>query len=1131
MTAPTTSVAVRTHLVDALHADLVGPFDGDANSAEVLRLPPSRFYLTGFLAPSGARHAGDPTDDEDFASGSDSDDEEQSEASPEPKVPKLLPASIGLSVLLPPGADDAVQITLHYAEYLPGTADETPDGAKRPQQQWQRLPRRPVRLRVALDATKLARGEEIPGSEGLWLEGRLAPATAPGLAEGTRALSLFVVNHRRPVTESGRGDMAFVFQVSLELRHEAGLVPRPNRRDEGSDDLDDRVADLQFRDRVEWAVGHGVATEPLRDNGRVVGARTVWIPRAEVRPVVSHDLASLTTEMDALAAAPDGATLRTMLTPLVEAYGAWIDAQRAAPLDTARREETRDLLMSDAASARDRIAEGLDRLAANEDLFAAFVLANRAMSLQARKRDPKRYETAAPRWRLFQLAFLLLNVAGLDDPTHADRARVELIFFPTGGGKTEAYLGVIAFALVLRRLRGRSRPDGGYGVTVLLRYTLRLLTLDQLQRAATLVCALETLRRDDPARLGDVRFSVGLWVGRTATANTLAEVGEKITTWKTQRDNKKAPSPLPLTHCPWCGFELDPDTATLCPSKSAPTHVRILCKNFRGCDFGRGNPHHSDDGLPLVFVDEQVYRELPSFLVATVDKFAMVPWRAEAGMLFGRVHSREGGRFFGTPDSEIAARGATMIPGGLRPPELIVQDELHLISGPLGTMVGLYETAIEALCETTTTEGARVRPKLLASTATVRRARRQILSLFGRDAVALFPPPGLDEGDTFFAKVDREADGRLYLGVAAGGRATKAVLLRVYVTLLTAAWREVKEPSRDDAPADPYTTVVGYFNALRELGGMRRLVEDEVRSRCAKIADRGTEDGRGGARWFRTRELGEPVELTSRESTSSISRTRTRLRLPHTHDEHVDVLLASNMISVGVDIDRLGVMVVAGQPKTTSEYIQATSRVGRDAKRPGLVVTALNLHKPRDRSHYERFTAWHESFYRHVEASSLTPFSAPALERGFAGALLAMARHTDGTLQPSDGVMDVEAHRAAVNQAIETFAVRAGRERLGLDAREHEALVETLRQRGQSLVDSWIALVRSSREGAATRCWSPYDRDRKGKPMLFTVLDAEAPPTGTDDARFAAPTSMRDVEPTAHIWVERRKLSRTVVGS
>ena len=652
MIASATSTAVRSHLLDALQADLVGPFDGDPSSSEVLPRPPSRFYLTGFLAPSGDRDPGNPTDDEEYATGSDSDDDEQSDTAPEPKVRKLFPASIGLSVLLPPGgADDVAQLTLHYAEYYPAPADETPDDRKRPPEHWQRFARLPVRLRVPLDPARLAKGEEIPGTEGLWLEGRLVLADAPGLPPGTRALSLFVVNHRAPIAEQGKQDGAFVFQVAMELRYAEGLVPRPNRRDESSDDLDDRINDLQYRECIEWAVGHGVATEALHDeHGRVVGARTVWLPRAEVRALVSHEIAGVTTSMEALAAMPDGASLRAALQPLLDAYATWIATQRAVPMDSARRSETRDLLMDDADRARRRIAEGLDLVATRDDLFAAFVLTNRAMALQARRRDPKRYENAAPSWRLFQLAFLLLNVAGLDDPAHADRARVELIFFPTGGGKTEAYLGVIAFALVLRRLRGRERPDGGYGVAVLLRYTLRLLTLDQLQRAATLVCALETLRREDPARLGDVRFSVGLWVGRTATANTLAEVGEKITTWKTQRDNKKAPSPLPLTHCPWCGFELDADTATLMPNKTAPTHVRILCKNFRACDFGQGNKRHAEEGLPLVFVDEQVYRELPSFLVATVDKFAMVPWRAEAGMLFGRVHSREGARFFGTPD-------------------------------------------------------------------------------------------------------------------------------------------------------------------------------------------------------------------------------------------------------------------------------------------------------------------------------------------------------------------------------------------------------------------------------------------------------------------------------------------------
>ncbi len=1134
MTAPTQgSAAVRAHLLDALHADLVGPFDGDPNSAEVLPRPPSRFYLTGFLAPSGDRDPGNPTDDDELGAGSDSDDEEQSENAPEPKVRKLFPASIGLSVLLPPGdASDTVQVLVHYADYDPTPAEEVPEGRKRPPEQWRRVALMPVRVVLPLDPERIARAVEVPSTGGLWIEGRLSVADAPGLPPGTRALALFVVNHRTPSAEPAKADTAFVFQVTLELRFARGLVARPNRRDEPSIEPDDRVADLQYRDAVEWAVGHGVSAEPIRDGeGRVIGARAAWLPRAEVRPVRSHDVPGVVTGMEALAALPDGAALRTALAPLGDAYAAWIASQRAAPLDSERRRQTRDQLMADAEHARQRIAAGLDLVATRDDLFTAFVLANRAMALQARRRDPDRYKTAAPAWRLFQLAFLLLNVAGLDEPTHADRARVELIFFPTGGGKTEAYLGVIAFALVLRRLRGATRADGGYGVAVLLRYTLRLLTLDQLQRAATMICALETLRRADPARLGEVRFSVGLWVGRTATANTLASVAEKITTWKQHRDNDKAPSPLPLTHCPWCGTRLDPDTATLVPNLTAPTHVRILCKNFKGCDFGQGAKGYKEDGIPLVFVDEQVYRELPSFLVATVDKFAMVPWRAEAGMLFGRVHSRIGGRFFGTPDTPEAARDAEVLPAGLRPPELIVQDELHLIAGPLGTMVGLYETAIEKLCETTTADGARVLPKILASTATVRRSRRQVLSLFGRDAVSLFPPPGIAEGETFFASVHHEADGRLYVGVAAGGRPMKAVLLRVYVALLSAAWKQAASVPFDDDPADPYTTLVGYFNALRELGGMRRLVDDEVRSRCARIEEHRPLGDKLPHRWFRPRELGEPVELTSRESTHAIARTRARLKNFAPHDEHVDVLLASNMISVGVDIDRLGLMVVAGQPKTASEYIQATSRVGRDVRRPGLVVTVLNLHKARDRSHYERFTAWHECFYRHVEVMSLTPFSAPALDRGLAGSLLAMARHLGGELQPSSGVMEVEANRAAVNAAIDVLAERAGREGRDLDVRGHDELVETLRNRGRSLLDAWISLVRASREGAGERCWSPFDRGHKGKPLLFTALDADVPPEGTDDARFAAPTSMRDVEATAHIWVDRRPLSRKGAGA
>jgi len=338
---------------------------------------------------------------------------------------------------------------------------------------------------------------------------------------------------------------------------------------------------------------------------------------------------------------------------------------------------------------------------------------------------------------------------------HTDRKTVELIFFPTGGGKTEAYLGLIAFTLLLRRFRGMERPDQGLGVAVLLRYTLRLLTLDQLGRAATLICALEKIRQEDPKRLGGVRFSVGLWVGKSATANTLAEVGKKIVEYR-NATSKALGSPFPLPNCPWCGAELNRDSLVLGPTRTKPTGVLVGCTDFN-CDFSAGkNP----EGLPVLFVDEQVYRELPCFVVATVDKFAMLPWRGETGMLFGRVHGRTGKMFYGPLDGSQKTEQA--LPEGLRPPELIVQDELHLIAGPLGTMVGLYETAIEALC---TRDGSHpVLPKVIAATATVRRAGRQIQALFGRADTAIFPPPGVSESDSYFAGVDREAPGRLYLG-------------------------------------------------------------------------------------------------------------------------------------------------------------------------------------------------------------------------------------------------------------------------------------------------------------------------------------------------------------------------------
>ena len=1107
-----TGSLAREHLLGALEADLIGPVEPpapDGTPAEdVLPLPPRRWYLTGFLAPAAARDSDDATSEEEAGAGDDETSDDAGSQEPEPKQKKRFPASMGMSVFVPAGAS-TVAARVTFAEYV--REARAIEGRKSKAWVWRRLARDPISVAVPLDAKVLAEGVRLPSTSGIWLRGKIEPvhdAVTHGFVPGVCALSLFLVNER-PEGERAKRDEQCIFQVGMELSCEQGFERRPNRRDEGSTDWDDRVADLQFRDRFEYAVGHNVAVTVPSGQERVCRLRTTWLPRAEVRRVVPTDISALTIDMEALSKM-SAAEVQAALGGLPDAYAKWIEEQRTIDVGTSRRTETRDRLMKNADEARTRVAAGIALLAHDVEVLRAFQLANQAMAQAALQRSPERYtDGKRPEWRLFQLAFVLLSLRGVADERHGDRENVELIFFPTGSGKTEAYLGVIAFDLVLRRLRGQARPDGGLGVAILLRYTLRLLTLDQLGRAATLICALEKIRQADPARLGAVRFAIGLWVGRTATANTLKEVASKVTDYK----NGRAASPFPLPDCPWCRKQLTPFSLTLEDKKSA---VVVACADFN-CDFARGK---NRDGLPVIFVDEQVYRELPSFIIATVDKFAMMPWRGEAGMLFGRARWRDGRGFFGPLDKK-PPKGAQHLPTGLLPPDLIVQDELHLISGPLGTMVGLYETAIEALCSRQV-EGAVIRPKILASTATVRRAQSQVKALFGRDQMALFPPPGVNEGDTFFARMDRESPGRVYVGVAAPGRSLRSILLRVHVDLLTAANKLYDEKAPPDQVADAYMTVAGYYNSLRELGAMRRLVEDDVRTRCEKIEDRVPFDA-GPNRWFRNRGVQpEPIELTSRESTSKIAASKARLARHYSDKHRVDVLLASNMISVGVDIDRLGLMVVAGQPKSTSEYIQASSRVGRQLKWPGLVVTCFNVAKPRDRSHYERFTHYHDSFYRFVEAQSLTPFSGPALQRGLTGTLVAMTRLSEDGMTPPEAAMRIAEVRTMAERMVEELAERGARQAQG--AGGYQRAKKALLARGKSLLDAWETVIVETRKSASERSYSKFDREAAAPHLLFTALDEPKPSEGTDGAKFQAPTSMRDVEPSVHLWLERGKL-------
>lgn len=1098
--------AARQHLIDALEADLIGPFRPHAGATwsdarEVLRLPPSRWYLTGFIVPRGLEELQDSPEDQDdeLGAGDDADDEDSPSPDPSVKAPRRLPASLGISVLIKPSVK-SLKARIFWADYErqvdPAAKEEGARGNRR--HQWSRIPHAPVELDIPLDAAALKAGIAIPDSNGLRLEGHLE-ATRDDLL----AVAVFLVNGRTAAEGAGR-DESYAFQVRLELHCDDGFFPRANSTDESSTDFDEKVNDLQYRGHCEYAVGHGVAVEAPAGK-KVTSVATTWMPKVDVPPVIQRSLKDVEVRMESLASLADPAEAKSALMPLVTAYRTWIDEQRHTSVGDGARTATRKHLMDEAARAATRIEEGIDLLAKDAHLFEAFRLMNGVMAEAERKARANE----VPTWRLFQLAFILLNFGSLTSDEQPDRKLVELIFFPTGGGKTQAYLGLIGVTLILRRLRGKSRPDGGLGVAVLLRYTLRLLTLDQLGRAATLICALEILRQKTPS-LGEVRFSIGLWVGRSATANKLSEVSRQITEYKNDV-SPRAQSPFPLTQCPWCGSEINRDGFILKPSRTSPEEVVVGCGSLE-CPF---NLRRNGDGLPVLFVDEQVYRELPCFLVATVDKFALLPWRGETGMLMGRAQARTGKRFFGPCDDQASLKKATQqLPSGLRPPDLIVQDELHLISGPLGSMVGLYEAALLALCPNA---------KIVASTATVRRARDQVQRLYGRE-LALFPPPGVDASETFFAQVS-DKGARRYVGVAAPGRPMKTVQLRTYVALLAAAARVHDGSSSGASPADAYLTLVGYFNSLRELGGMRRLVEDEVRKQVMERERRRPLDFPDDERhpWFKNRSIkAEPVELTSREKTLAIKESKARLSVSHGQKDSVDVVLASNMISVGVDIDRLGLMVIAGQPKTTSEYIQSSSRVGRKASRPGLVVTCLNLNKPRDRSHYERFQTYHQSFYRFVEATSVTPFSGPALDRGLAGVVVALGRLADIVMTAPFSVMSLRAHREQLEQRMTIIAERAG---MVFEAQQdQERARDHVMKRIRSLLDSWEAIIADAKKAAGQRAYSPLDPAAKGtKPILHTVLDTEDTWSG-DEHKFIAPLSMRDVEPSVHLWVTRQPL-------
>lgn len=825
------------------------------------------------------------------------------------------------------------------------------------EQGWKRVP---ITAKILIEPGK-RRSEQKVGNEHL----SIVATSKPGRVENTYICTVTVLNTEKAVRQLD-SDKAY-FQVSLSIKGFAGSSPFKAFSETPpllGLDPEDGALQLLYSQRRFFAAGHGTsaAWEVEAPNECATVVSTDSCP-SYVVPEMDFELPAIKRERPNLSiyhlAVDETEKIINSLKTLLSIYEEWISALEKATkkiessLKSTARSHTE--LCRQAAM---RMRTGIALLEKDERVLQCFRLANKAMLMQrvhTKLQSIKHYADEEfpldvnyamfdDTWRPFQIAFILLNLESIANPTSEARNLVDLIWFPTGGGKTEAYLGLSAFTIFIRRIK---KTDSG-GTTVLMRYTLRLLTTQQFQRACTLICACEKLRREE--EIGGDPITIGQWLGRASSPNSLKEAESKIGELVRHRDGS-GKNPFQILSCPWCGTYMvkkEGRGLNCYRIKSRPKRFSMWCPNS-ACDF--------NDELPIKIVDEDIYRDPPTLLFGTVDKFAMLPWKAKSSSIF-----------------------AMNVNNSNPTPELIIQDELHLISGSLGTMVGLYETAIDLLCSC---KG--LRPKIITSTATIRRSKDQCRALYARE-VRQFPPPGLNAADSFFA---REAEittlkpGRMYVGVMPSGKTSTTMQVRLLADCIQGA-AMLNAP---DVITDQYWTQVVYCNSIRELGTSKSIIYDDVKEYSKRLADRfGTKP-----RYYSDRAV---EELTGRVPAEIIPEILQRLEIPYPSSEAIDILLATNMISVGVDIERLGLMMILGQPKTTSEYIQASSRIGR--KHPGLVVTLYSPVKSRDRSHFEQFAKYHQAFYRYVEPTSVTPFSSPVREKALPAVVITLIRHLLG---------------------------------------------------------------------------------------------------------------------------------------
>jgi len=899
-------------------------------------------------------------------------------------------------------------------------------------------------------------------------------------SSGLPILTLWLRNDQRVSENQSAAEFA-LFQTQLSCEFD-GLLPINDSVSESVDSLD-----LLYRDVKLYAIGHGCGAV-VSDIDGMKTVSTDVLPTVDVFPlspdVVDSKNNSYRVGMLDLAAfnssAVDG------INKLILDYGAWIQSKRSDVFELDEEFKKIGSIHLDACEKfLTDIESGWQLFKGDPDVKKCLCAASKAMNQQRGAYNAPLREVVEDKsaelgysvparqtgsqdqehWRPFQIAFILASLKKIINVDSRDSLNcgVDVIWMPTGGGKTEAYLGLAAFTILWTRQHNQKQLASNAlqksSMKVLMRYTYRLLTVQQVARAASMICALELIRASEPEYFGSNDVLIGAWLGSAVTPNSRASAKRQL---KDLIDEKRDASRFLLKKCPWCGCEIGKRIGKQLlgykESQTPGNETRILayCPDST-CNFHLKKVQRAkakvEVGLPVFEVDEDIYAKPPDFLIATVDKIARLAWNPDSHRLFGLKNGR---RISGSP-------------------ELFIQDELHLISGPLGSIDGVFEIALEELCKQ---DGGRS-PVYVASTATTKNYEDQIGKLYNREG-RLIPPPGLSIDDSFFSKRDTSSTPKTYVAVCATG-SYNGLDIQNSVLASLSYQAAVLGPTRLDYNTDPWWTNVVFFSSRRSLGLLISLMDTSFHKRISRLR---ALSGRRSGRLTPTknsadRYASELKELTatSSEDVNDVFDSLERM-LPD--KKTVDICFATSMVEVGLDVSRLGLMTVIGQPKSSSQYIQASGRVGRSAGSPGLVVSVLKPTNPRDLSHYEGFRFWHDRLYASVESASVTPFTTRALERSLPSFMAILLRARTQSAMVRDALPEWDAVSQIIFDRLGQDQVSKSNVSLVLDELWRLANAPAA---SQYVWDSYVG----EGSGLMFSAETAVPDDRQGTPMWFVL--------------------------------------------